>query len=56
MKKNFNNSINNSLVSDEMRNLIIKYMEACNSGQHAAAESLLHKINQLNKPHDDCKH
>ena len=29
-----------------MRDLIIRYMEACNAGQNAEAEVILHKIKQ----------
>ena len=45
MKKNSSNSTPNSpLISDEMRDLIVRYMEACNAGQDAEADNLLHKI------------
>jgi|TARA_B100001094_G_scaffold244670_1_gene241052 hypothetical protein len=40
------------VVTDEMRDLIIKYMEALNEGDHAKAEGLLHKIRQENKKND----
>ena len=47
MKKNSSNSMPNApLISDEMRDLIIRYMEACNAGQDAEAEDILHKIKQ----------
>ena len=45
MKKNSNNSTSNEYqISDEMRDLIIRYMEACNAGEYADADVLLHKI------------
>ena len=31
-------------ISDEMRDLIVRYMEACNAGQDAEADNLLQKI------------
>jgi len=31
-------------ISDEMRDLIIKYMEACNEGRYADSEQLLEQI------------
>ena len=37
------------VVSDEMRDLIIKYMEALNNDDHALAEGILHRIRQENK-------
>ena len=45
MKKNASISTPNSpQISDEMRDLIVRYMEACNAGQDAEADNLLHKI------------
>ena len=45
MKKNSSNSMPNSYpISDEMRDLIVRYMEACNAGQDAEADNLLQKI------------
>ena len=45
MKKNSNNSTSNEYqISDEMRDLIIRYMEACNAGEYADAEVLLKQI------------
>ncbi len=40
------------IVTDEMRDLIIKYMEALNEGDNAKAEGLLNKIRQENKNND----
>ena len=46
-KENSSNSMSNApLISDEMRDLIIRYMEACNAGQDAEADNLLDKIKQ----------
>jgi len=46
-KENSSNSMpNEPLISDEMRDLIIRYMEACNAGQDAEADNLLDKIKQ----------
>ena len=33
-------------ISDEMRQLIISYMEACNAGEYADSEVLLQKIKE----------
>ena len=46
MKKNSNPSTNNFVISDEMRDLIIRYMEACNAGDKVKEEALLHAIKQ----------
>ena len=35
------------VVTDEMRDLIVRYMLACNAGNNAEAELILHKIRQL---------
>ena len=54
MKKNSSNSTPNEYqISDEVRDLIIRYMEACNEGKHAEAEVLLHKIKQQNNESHD---
>jgi len=37
------------VVSDKVRGLIIKYMEACKDDDHALAEGILHTIRQENK-------
>ena len=31
-------------ISDDMRDLILKYMEACNAGEYAESEVLLQQI------------
>ena len=49
MKKNSKPSTNNFVISDDMRDLIIRYMEACNAGEYAKAEELLEKIKEENK-------
>ena len=38
------NSDPDYVLSDEVRDLIIRYMEACNAGEHAKAEVILQKI------------
>ena len=41
-------------ISDAMRDLILKYMEACNEGRYADSEQLLEQIKvQGQKDHDD---
>ncbi len=46
MKKKSSDTTKNSLTTDEMRLLILKYAEAYNKGDHASAEAILHEINQ----------
>ena len=49
MKKNSNKSTKNvsdPIVSDQMRDLIVRYMEACNNKDHVSEEALLHAIKQ----------
>ena len=47
MKKNSSHSMQNEFpISDEMRDMIVRYMEACNAGDHVKAEALLHAIKQ----------
>ena len=50
MKKNSKKSTKHAsseiVVSDEMRDLICRYMEACNNKDHALEEQLLHAIKQ----------
>ena len=49
-KENSSNSMpNEPLISDEMRDLIIRYMEACNAGDYAKADKLLHLIRKHNE-------
>jgi len=56
MKKNSSSCMMNIMsddkeyvVSDKVRGLIIKYMEACKDDDHALAEGILHTIRQENK-------
>ena len=44
MSTNSQNSTNNFVISDEMRDLIVRYMTAVNEDDHATAEELIHKI------------
>ena len=44
MSTNSQNSTNNFVISDEMRDLIVRYMTAVNEEDHATAEELIHKI------------
>jgi len=45
MKKNSSNSTPNAYpISDEMRDLIVRYMEACNKGETKQADALLTQI------------
>ena len=44
MSTNSQNSTNNFVISDEMRDLIVRYMTAINEEDHATAEELIHKI------------
>ena len=50
MKKNSKKSTKpdspDIVISDEMRDLIVRYMEACNNKDHALEEQLLHAIKQ----------
>ena len=56
MKKNSSNSTHNDFpISDEMRNLIIHYMNACNANDHALSEELLHQIKQQGEKEHDLK-
>ena len=41
------NSGNEYVISDDMRDLILKYMTACNEGEYAKAEGLLQRIKEL---------
>ena len=52
MKKNSSNSTQNDLqIRDELKGLILSYMEACNAGDHAKAEGILHVIDKYNESH-----
>ena len=37
-------SMSDYTISDDMRDLILKYMEACNAGEYAESEVLLQQI------------
>ena len=39
-------NVSDAVVSDEMRDLIIRYMNACNDKDRPLEEELLHKIKQ----------
>ena len=57
MKKNSSNSTPNSpLISDEMRDLIIRYMEACNEGDEVKEAALLDAIKQQGIADHDSQH
>ena len=50
MKKNSSNSTPNEFqISDELKHLILSYMEASNAEDHSKAESLLHLIRKYNE-------
>lgn len=36
----------NIVISDEMRDLIVQYMEACNKGHYAESEGILQQIKE----------
>jgi len=42
-------------ISDEMRSLIVKYMEACNEQDYAREETLLRKIKKQGEKEYDFK-
>ena len=35
------------MISDEMKDLIIKYMEACNAGDYALADTIMIELKKL---------
>ena len=37
------------VISDDMRDMIVRYMEAVNADNHSLAEELLYKIQQENR-------
>ena len=39
-------NVSDPIISDEMRDLIVRYMEACNDKDHSLEEQLLHQIKQ----------
>ena len=41
----------NDVLSDEMKQLILTYMEACNAGDYAKAESIMFSIKKYNESH-----
>ena len=56
MKKNSSNSTHNDFpISNEMRDLIVRYMNACNANDHALSEQLLHQIKQQGEKEHDLK-
>ena len=60
MNTNFVISINQESmteyhISDEMRSLIVKYMEACNEQDYAREETLLRKIKKQGEKEYDFK-
>ena len=52
MKKNSSNSTPNDALSDEMKCLILGYMEACNAEDYAKADTIIHLIQKYNASHD----
>jgi len=46
--ENLSNSTNN-LIDKELRDLILKYMEACNGGEYSLAETILQDIKEYEK-------
>jgi hypothetical protein len=41
---NSKNTTNDYVVSDQLRDLIVRYMEACNKGDNVSADALLDAI------------
>lgn len=55
MKKNSNEHTPDSQkVDDSIKALILEYIDAHNSGQHAKAELILHNIKQMRRLCDGC--
>jgi hypothetical protein len=48
MKKNSLNSTPNSPLSDELKKMILSYMEACNAGDYAEADNIMFSIKKYN--------
>lgn len=46
--ENLSNSTNN-LIDKELRDLILRYMEACNEGEYSLAETILQDIKEYEK-------
>lgn len=56
MKENSLNSMQNEpQISDELRQLILSYMEAYTNDNHAMAETYLHQIRQLKELNNDLR-
>ena len=53
MKQNLDEHISNSPLDENMRELILAYMEAENADDNAKAELLLHQINKLRRLTND---
>ena len=51
MKKNSSNSTPNDALSDEMKGLILSYMEACNAEDYDKADSIMFLIKKYNESH-----
>ena len=49
MKKNSSNSTPNVALSDEMKGLILSYMEACNAEDYAKADKIMLLIKKYNE-------
>ena len=48
-KENSSNSMPNVSLSDEVKGMIISYVKACNAGDYAKADKLLHLIRKHNE-------
>ena len=51
MKKNSSNSTPNAPLSDELKGMIISYVEACNAGDYAKADNIMFSIKKYNESH-----
>jgi hypothetical protein len=51
MKKNSSNSTPNLPLSDELKKMILSYMEACNAEDYAKADSIMFSIKKYNESH-----
>jgi len=50
MKKNSSNSMPNDYqMSDELKNLVLSYMEACNDDDYGKADNIIHLIKKYHK-------
>ena len=52
MKKNSSNSMQNDALSDELKQLVLSYMEACNAGDYDKADNIMFSIKKYNESHD----